>query len=103
MAQKTEVFGAENGKSWKPSLPENTAFSYCQNKNSLQIQNFFNKAKNLLIYIFCTSCKLEIVRTVLQIKTKTISCLQFVQNTEINKYFGLIEETMDLYGIFLAM
>ena len=87
----------------KPSLPENTTYSYSQKKNLRQIQIFFNKAKNLLIYIFCKSCKLEIVLTVLQIKTKTISCLQFVQNTEINKYFGLIEETMYLSRIFLAM
>ena len=39
----------------------------------------------LLIYVFCTSCKLEIVLPVLQIKTKAISHCWFVQNTLINK------------------
>ena len=71
MVQNTEVFAAVNDKSLKPSLPENPTHSYSQKKNSRQIQNFFNKAKNLLIYIFCASRKLEIVSTVLQIKTKT--------------------------------
>ena len=54
----------------------------------------------MLIYVFCKSCKPEIVLPVLQIKTKTFSHYWFVQNTLINKElvvkFGLIEETMDL-------
>ena len=91
MEQKTEVLAAVNDKfeSVKPSLPENTMQSYNQKKNFQQIKNFFNKAKNLLIYIFCTSFKLEIVLTVQQIKTKTISRLQFVQSMKINTEFWL--------------
>ena len=102
MVQNTEVFAAVNDKSLKPSLPENPTHSYSQKKNSRQIQNFFNKAKNLLIYIFCAVqvANLKLFRQFCKSKQKPISRLQFVQNMGINKYFGLIEETIVVSCIF---
>ena len=53
--------------------------------------------------MFCTNCEAEIVLPVLQIRRKTILCLQPVQK-QINQQkidFWLIEETMDLSHILL--
>ena len=53
-----------------------------------QIHIFFkipNATVCLIIHVFCKSCELEIVQAVLQIKTKSISLSQTLQNTWIIK------------------
>ena len=57
---------------------------------------------SLLICLFCRSCKPKIVLPVLQIKPLAISRSQFVQKNQ-STTFGVIEETMDLSNILLAV
>jgi hypothetical protein len=50
------------------------------------LQNFqSNTTVCFIIHVFCKSCEPEIVLAVLQIQTKTISCLQTLQKTWIIK------------------
>ena len=59
------------------------------------------------MYVFGMCYESKIDLPVQKIKTKTISCSQFVQHMQINKtigpIFGLIEETMDLSCIVLFL
>ena len=64
-------------------LTENHHLNYCNillQFHCVQFIKILSENHNLMIYLFCTICEPKIVLPVLQIKTKTISRSQLVQN-----------------------
>ena len=61
---------------------------------------------SLLIYVFCTNCKHEIVFNLIHRSGKTISVAQLLQNCKLtnnlSSNFGLTEESINLSRNLLA-
>ena len=72
--------------------------------SSVYLQNL--STESLVIYMFCTSCKSEIVLPVLQIKNKNnfmfANCTKKCRSKHQSSNYGFIERTMDLSCILLA-
>ena len=79
-----------------------TAKEYGTEPQFLQLSQNLTIDSLLLIYVFCTSCEHEIIFVLICRAGRKISGSQFVQNMEIDRESGLIEEIMALSCILLA-